>query len=390
MRIPVNKEFFFVCLLFLYPWMNIISNRFSNIINFLLIAMLIGLAAIFRKATDRFKVDFITKFILAWLFILLISFSYKTFYFVAPFDPFYFVLTFNLIIFLGFSCLIDIRNVVDRYFLLYLNYLIILSFIAILIGYIALNSSLPDTWQLLYRSGPGLSHDYWNRPFGLFGQPSINITVIVFAYMLRLYVVDTTVKNKNKVRELSLFIIVILTVFFQQAGTGYLGLLVMLSLLLFRNGKMFLVVPALIIFILMLGFIFYDEIQSMNLLLSNKMSEEYIMASVEYFYADLIKPYLTDLNLLGFLLGINPKFNYGIDFGPLYVLYKLGIFFTLTFFCYLAVMLFIARSFSLLSAIVLILVLSLHYPVVIYPVPFCLLLLTGYFVIGKFHDARQV
>jgi len=386
MRISFKKEFFFVCLLFLYPWMNIISNRISNLLNFLLIAILVLLSILFTKKTPQCKMNFVTKFILLWLTLLLISFSYKTFYFVAPFDPFYFVLTFNLLIFLGFSCFIDIRIIVDKYLLLYLNYLIILSFIAILIGYIVLHSPLPDTWQLLYRSDPGLSHDYWNRPFGLFGQPSINITVIVFAYMLRLYVVDASIISKSKIVEVSFFVVVILTVFFQQAGTGYLGLIVMISLLIFRNIKMFLVVPILLAFMSILGFIFYDEIQSMNLLLSNKVSEEYIMANLEYFYADLIKPYLTNLDLFGLLLGINPKFNYGIDFGPLYVLYKLGIFFTLSFWGYIATLLFIARSFSLFSAIVLILVLSLHYPVVIYPVPFCLLLLTGFFALGKSHN----
>jgi hypothetical protein len=238
-----------------------------------------------------------------------------------------------------------------------------------------LYTSLPDTWQLVYRAG--LNHDYFNRPFGLFGQPSINIGILTFVYMIKFYIVKKEQISESFVIKLLYFLLVMLSIYYQQSGSGYLAFLLIIFLLLSRNLFLFLLlVTVAFIGIFNFYFLYQDEISSF----SNKISLEYLGGVYNYFYNDIINPYIANLTFLDLLFGIDDNRNIAIDFGPLYILAHTGLIYFILFISFIIDIIIKSRDRFVFFAFLILLILSLHYPIVIYPIPSILFFLLWIYI----------
>ncbi len=379
-RLSIKKETFFFLFLLLLPWMNVISNRISGGLNLVIIISLILLPILlFKKKGKKLNNQNVIFYIVLQIILLMLTIIYKIIFYGYINFSIYIVFCFNYFILFIFMHLIDIKSFLNKYLFLYINYILIISFIAIVIGHIALYTDIPDTWQLLYREGMG--HDYFNRPFGLFGQPSINIGVVLFLYMIRLYVIDTKKIYISKLNRYTYFIMIVLTVLLQKSGTGILGFFIMSLLLLSRNlFLMFFIMIPISIVTMFIYFNYQEELTVTYKILSHKVSIEYIVANLLYFYNSIIQPYFANLTFFDLLFGIDDTRNITIDFGPIYVIGNTGLLYTSVMIIYIFYLMHKAKNFYFNISIFVLFFIGLHYPVLIFPIPFIFFLLFGIYI----------
>ncbi len=379
-RLSIKRETFFYTFLLLLPWMNVISNRISGSLNLIIIILLILLTIIlFKKKDKKLNNQNITFYIVLQIILIMLTIIYKILLYGNINFNVYIVFCFNYFILFIFLHLIDIKSFLDKYLFFYINYILTISFIAIVIGHIVLYTDIPDTWQLLYRAGMG--HDYFNRPFGLFGQPSINIGVVLFLYLTRLYMIDTQKIQISKKNKIIYSIMLLLTVVFQKSGTGILGYFIILIFLFSRNKLlMFFIMIPLVMVVLFIYFTYQEELIFTYKILSHKISIDYISANLIYFYQDIIEPYFMNLTFLDLLFGIDDARNIAIDFGPIYVIGKIGLLYTSVMIIYILHLMIKAKNFYFNLSIFVLFFIGLHYPVLIYPIPFIFFLLFGIYM----------
>lgn len=238
----------------------------------------------------------------------------------------------------------------------YIKYLIVLISGSIIIDYMLLLLEMP-TLQPMYDME---KYSYLDRPFGLFGQPSVNSCILCFCYLFYRALQE---RSSNEGTYKWLLLLVVTGIFAQGSGSGYISLLLLLFSILIRKNsehirwrRIFLTIS---IFIPIVYCIIVSNIVE-------KISMNYIFFLLDFFYDDLITPYLKLANSYDKILFGIPDFPLSIDFGPLYILGTVGLFFLVFIVLFTLYVFFKAKNFNMKMGIVILLTGNLHYPVMFY------------------------
>lgn len=245
----------------------------------------------------------------------------------------------------------------------YLKYLIVLITASIAFGTVLISIGLLEL-EPMYDPE---QYSYWGRPYGLFGQPSVNSTLLCFFYIFY-----DSLNIKKKKENNFLFFMVTIGVLLQRSGSGFISyFFVLLIKYGIPNNINIQKIPKkfIIIFIIMMfGFV--------ALVLSNKIdkiSMNYLIENAEYSRDDLWLHYLASIKSPTYIyFGIpnqgsgDPADDISVDLGPLFIVARVGvIFFVFLLFIFLY-LIKKAKQLSMKLAIIMLLIGNLHYPVMFY------------------------
>ena len=192
---------------------------------------------------------------------------------------------------------------------------------------------------------------YYGKPLGVFGQFSVTSTYIVFFYMILL---STGIKIRDSKKLLLLILIVLLL---QDSGSGYIAL----SALLLSSSYRFKYFRSSMIII----FLTLITIIIMNIV--PKISYIYIEWLYYYFY-DLYLIYCNGVNSFSdILFGIDGSYLLPIDFGPLFMISKVGLLFFILYVSLIMHVILISRNIYITLSLIMLLISNLHYPILFYP-----------------------
>lgn len=336
--------------LFLMLFIAILSNRISPIIAYILIFSLVLLHTLFSyKICQYTKIAY--YYLIFLIFNLYLVYLYQKIYYSS--DNLYYLQFFgSQVVFFIILNFININNFIEKYFELFLFNAIILSFILIVVDYVLIAFGLVSS-QLMYREN---LFSYYEKPFGLFGQPSVNATYLVVFFMLYLAFFKET-KYKKKI---FLFILVSISLILQNSGSGYLLYFLLISSFFYKNilFKLFL-----------LPFIFMTFIYIIMNNFIDKISIDYILLNYEYFSLIIISMINDNFSsIYDVLFGINPSIDFPIDFGPAFLIAKVGLLFFISYTILLIYMLYKNKNTYFRMSIISLVISNLHYPVLFYPV----------------------
>jgi hypothetical protein len=196
--------------------------------------------------------------------------------------------------------------------------------------------------------------NYFGRPFGISGQPSVNSVLLVFFYTL---VLSRSSFNKSK----TLLLFTVMGVLFQGSGSGFIAL-IMLFFVMF-NGFHWLI-KALVY---ACGFLLVARL-SVEFKIFDHVSWEYI-SGISMVFMWQIDDWIILVNesypLLNVLFG---GVSSEIDFGPLYFMSNVGLVYSILFLMLIVISVVKAKNRYQRFAIFILLVGNLHYPVMFYAI----------------------
>jgi len=349
---------YWYCLLLLTPFVNILNFRFGEMVSFLVMffpfLMFILTGKSHKSLTNHEKLIYRFSVLSILLIVLGTFFSYvysvNNLYYYR-----FFCLSFLLIpIFLLRG---DSAQFIDKYLLQILKYYIVLISSSILLGAFLKNLGL-DYLEPMY---DGEKYYYLDRPFGIFGQPSVNSCILCFFYLFHRSASKLWDEKYNKGKDW-LFWIVTAGVFLQGSGSGIISyLFVVLCKMSGKRNNISRIRISLIAGIVL--FLVYKIVLSG---IAYKISLEYITYLIDFVNDELINPYKKLILNKAFLLWGVPNFDLSIDFGPIYMMGTIGLVMTLFIFFFLFYMTIKARSLEMKLGIIMLIVGNLHYPVMFY------------------------
>ena len=243
------------------------------------------------------------------------------------------------------------RVFAEKYWNKLLRFYILVFSLSIMIDYYILHSALDISLQPMYREE---DWSYVTRPFGITGQPSVNSVLLVFFYALLL--------SRGSFDESKLFfLLMVIGVLLQGSGSGFIALLILLNVM-FVSFNWFIRV-----FCYFCGLFFVFQLVK-QFKLFNKISFEYISRLIDVFMwqiDDWIILVKKSEPIISVLLG---GVSSGIDFGPLYFMSNVGLIYSIFFLIFIVMSAAKAKERYEKSAILILLVGNLHYPVMFYAV----------------------
>tara|TARA_B110000238_G_C16086782_1_gene421986 strand:- start:314 stop:1447 length:1134 start_codon:yes stop_codon:yes gene_type:complete len=239
----------------------------------------------------------------------------------------------------------------DKYLDKLLSFYILVFSFSIMIDYVILHSALDISLQPMYSKE---DWNYFGRPFGISGQPSVNSVLLVFFYTL---VLSRSSFNKSK----TLLLFTVMGVLFQGSGSGFIAL-IMLFFVMF--GGFHWLIKALVY---ACGFLIVAQlVQEFKFL--DKISLLYISGIAQVFMLQ-IDNWIILVNesypLLNVLFG---GVSSNIDFGPLYFMSNVGLIYSILFLMLIVISVVKAKNRYQRFAIFILLVGNLHYPVMFYAI----------------------
>lgn len=336
--------------LFLMLFIGIISNKLG-IFAYFLIVFFLAIFSFFKFKYNQVNLNLL-YFLLFGLILLYGSFIYQLLYY--GYNNLYYIQFFGsqLLFFLVFGFFGNINLFVEKYMSKFLLVsLLLLSFI-IYIDYILINSGLAS-YQLMYKDD--IPHSYLGKPLGIFAQFSVNSTYCVVFYMLYLYF---NTKKSNKI-NIILFFLVTFVIILQNSGTGYIAYLLLIMTMLYRYTlTKFILIPLMLAFIIVI--ILSNSVQ--------KISIDYLLFLFDYFYNTIIISYLENIHSIkDILFGIDGNYVITIDFGPLFMIAKVGLLYFIYYSILLFYMFYKASSRYFKMSIFILAFGNLHYPTLFYP-----------------------
>lgn len=229
-------------------------------------------------------------------------------------------------------------------------YILVFSF-SIMIDFVILHSALDISLQPMYREE---DWNYFSRPFGITGQPSVNSVLLVFFYAF--FLSRNTVKKSK-----TLFLFTVMGVLFQGSGSGFMALIMLffvmvsgfhwfIKALVYSSG--FLTVAWLTLEFKVFDHISWEYISGISMVF-------------EWQIDDWIKLVNESYPLLSVLLG---GVSSEIDFGPLYLMSNVGLVFSILFLMLMVIYVVESKNRYERFAMFILLVGNLHYPVMFYAV----------------------
>lgn len=366
-------------LLYIFPFVNIFNNRGGNTLILIIISIII-LLMIFssinrgKYSKDERRVMMCGSLLmLSVVVILIFSLEYN----IDNFDGIRFFCAFPFF----FPLFIRMRNIGGFFsgpFIRYLRYLIVLITLSIIVDFILMQLDLV-TWQPMYNEE---QVSYLTRPFGLFGQPSVNSSLLCLFYIMHSVIIK---HFQIKYKKDWLFLIVLLGCILQGSGSGFISLGIAIFCKYGAKGKSYVpfrkIIPYAILTLLGL----------VAVVLSNKidkLSLNYIKELISFTKIELWQPYLeVSRQPISLWFGIKQS-DIGIDFGPLYLISIVGLFYFIVISIFSLYLFKNAKSVEMKSAIVLLLVANLHYPVMFYFIMNAIWFFICYFILVNEHEKK--
>lgn len=364
------KEKTLLLLLLYAPWVNVINYRISPLVALSLMVLLIGLLA-FEALICRSKINeeyfsiIKANAFLFFAFVSLIAYSILN----QKFSDLFLFFNLFLLLLLVIPLLINVRSFCCKYFDAYLSYLIILVSLSVVIDFILLITG-HATLQLMYNSE---NITYLKRPFGLFGQPSVNSTLLCVFYLLKRYLHD--IWSLGKV-EGTYLLFVVLGVICQESGSGFISFILLLIPVFGYRFKYFRY--AFVLFLLC-GIYFISQSE-----LVEKIGISYLVFLYD-FIVDIFYSYVADLSSFSALIWgeVFPEVTIPIDFGPIFYIAHSGLLLYIAFVWALFCICKKEKNYNLRYAIIVLFIGGLHYPVMFYVVMHFIWLLLFFIVFRK-------
>lgn len=271
---------------------------------------------------------------------------------IYDFNNLYYIQFFGsqILFFLLFSLFINMSKVYKN---IHISFEIIIYLISLFVlvdfGLIELGM---NSYQLMYK--PEAS-SYEGKPLGLFGQFSITSSYIIILYMLFL----SFNKQKAKSKKIFLFLLLTISIILQDSGTGYLLYAILLLTILYTSNKIkplaILLTAALTLYLAQSNIV-------------HKISFDYTMFLYDYFLDIFLSVYVNHVyNIFDFLFGINSEYNFPIDFGPLFMIAKVGFLYFILYSCLIFYIIYKSPDIFLRMALISFIIANMHYPVLFYP-----------------------
>lgn len=341
----INRNSILYVLFLFLPFFNILSHRINDFALIIIILPLVFLSFVNFDSNKKYsmKISYILLIILL-LFNFYIIYQYNVnngnteiLYYLKFFGSFIFI-------FFYFVMFFNLEYFIINYYIKLIKYFVIIISISIIIDYIILHSYLDISLQLMYSSE---AYSYKTRPFGIFGQPSVNSTLLVFFYFLLLAHKD---KINYKVLK-NLFLLVTISIVLQGSGSGFVSFAVLILALLFNSKYKYYA----------LFFIFLILLIVINNIIE-KISLEYMVVLLEHSNTLITQWFDNIKSPLDLLFG---GIHGGIDFGPLFITSEVGLIYFILLTLLFLYMISRANFFEK-YAIIILLIGNLHYPVIFY------------------------
>lgn len=337
--------------LFFMPFVAVISNKLSSIIAY-------GIIGFFLVSFFLFKIKFTQVNIISQLYVLfliiilyfvfiyhLLAYDYINIYYIQFFGA-------QLIFFFIISLFIDVNYLTSNHLKTFFESMVFIIFFSVIIDYFLIKNGLM-TSQLMFKQE---ATSYHGKALGLFGQFSINTSYIIVFYMLFLSFSD----NINKFKNIILLSMITITIVIQNSGTGYILYLLLLGTIFYKSK--------LARYILLPFFILLFFIIIMNNLVA-KISFDYLYVSYQYFSEIVNLTYFSNVHsVYDVLFGINGNYNFPIDFGPIFMIAKVGLLYFLFYVITIFYMIYKVKDRYLRMSILSLVFANLHYPALFYPI----------------------
>ena len=332
------------------------------VITFLLILSLILNLYNPKKITSEEKRLFL---IFTPIFLLSIIYLISTsLFYIENFDNVLFFLQTSILV-PTIPLFIDIKKIVETKLSQYLTYLIILISFSIFIDFLLLNVFNMIHLQPMYRGEDAYS--YLDRPFGLFGQPSINTAILVGALLLKRFI--------DKKNSLILNLLAISAIIAQGSGTGFISLLIYIIALLWEKHKILLIFGTLILSVILYYIITSEVIPKIGL--------EYLIFSY-YYFEYLIVDFFKYTPTEDLWIGFSSFSDITIDFGPIFMISKVGLLYFIVYTMYLLLIFYKEKSVIFRFFIISLALSNLHYPVMFYVIMHFIWILVYHIVLCEY------
>jgi membrane protein len=365
-KLSLREKSFYLILLFI-PFANIITLRLNSVIVYVVITFLLILSLILnlynpKKITSEEKRLFL---IFTPIFLLSIIYLISTsLFYIENFDNVLFFLQTSILV-PTIPLFIDIKKIVETKLSQYLTYLIILISFSIFIDFLLLNVFNMIHLQPMYRGEDAYS--YLDRPFGLFGQPSINTAILVGALLLKRFI--------DKKNSLILNLLAISAIIAQGSGTGFISLLIYIIALLWEKHKILLIFGTLILSVILYYIITSEVIPKIGL--------EYLTFSY-YYFEYLIVDFFKYTPTEDLWIGFSSFSDITIDFGPIFMISKVGLLYFIVYTMYLLLIFYKEKSVIFRFFIISLALSNLHYPVMFYVIMHFIWILVYHIVLCEY------
>lgn len=345
-----NYSIVYKLLLFI-PFVGIIANNLNPVFSYIAIIFFGVMLLLFKvKLNQTTKIPiFVSSIFLLNLYIVflyqLIVYDFVNLYFIQFFGS-------QLFFYFLFVLFVNIKEFSTKYLHKIFEFMVYLTAFFIVIDFILLTNGMVSS-QLMYKP-EALS--YIGKPLGLFGQFSINTTYAVVFYML--YISFQRVRNVKK--NIILFLLVTLIIILQDSGTGYVMYLLLLFTIFYKSFIFrFIYIPIIIISML---YIIQNNLVA-------KLSLDYLVFLYKYFVEIFKVTYFDNIhNIFDFLFGIDGNYNFPIDFGPMFMIAKVGFLYFLLYSLVIFYMIYKSPDRYFRMAIISLVIANIHYPALFYPV----------------------
>ncbi len=351
-------------LLFIMVFIGVISNRLGGGVAYGLILLFLMFLALFKlKKIEHSLVILLYPFLC--IMILFCSYAYNIIYY--DFNNLYFIQFFGsqVLFFYLLLFFVDVERFTIKSISKFIVWALMLMCAFVIIDYTLISLGMV-TKQLSYNTD--LAKSYLSQPLGLFRQFSINSTYIVVFYLLYLHF-------KNTSSNVPLFLLVTISIVLQGSGTGF----VLYFMMLFTMFHHFFFFRYFVSFILMSIFVF---LIANNIV--DKISLDYLIFTYDYFYSIVYMHYFENIHsIYDFLFGIDGNYHLPIDFGPIFMIGKVGFLYFLIYFIAIFYFIFKASDRFLSMALFCLVIGNLHYPALFYPIMNIMLPLLAIYVLNN-------
>ena len=340
MAFSINRSTVLYIILLISPLINIINHNLSStpIVIILGVLLLISLVGLKRVKNYKEYYFFITIILYAFFIYLLILASFRagTLYIIIFF-------TTPAFLYLYYSSVFDLKYFITKHYQQLLKYYIIIIFLSIACDSFILHVIGDVSLQLMY-SETALS--YHSRPHGITGNATVNSVLIVFFYSLLL---STKANNKG-----FYFGLISISVYLQGSGLGFLvyGALFFFIVKQKRYGSL---IAFLGLSLILLLYLFFP--------ITGKLSPLYYLAMYNVFLEQYSKFILLIGNPSDLMFG---NVSGGIDFLPIFLTSNMGFLYLLLIVCLFVYLILKTKSYYETVALYLMILGSLHYPVLFY------------------------
>jgi hypothetical protein len=361
MKYSAIKNSSLYLLLLIAPFLNIINHKFSSTISvsIILFIMLVSSLRLFRFKLYKEQLFFAIVVLNFFIIVASIFLSYR----VGNISIVVFFTTFSFL-YLFYSGTYNLYSFLDKYYVTLLKYYIVIIFLSVFVDYFILHFMQDLTLQLMYDK-EALS--YHTRPHGITGQPSVNATLVIFFYALLISTKDD--------KHLGFFFLTSATILLQASGVGFIVYAFLLYSMAKKTKHKYLVYFFSILFLSTL--ILTNNIPS-------KISLTYFKSFFQVFLNQLSSANSSIQAPIDLLLG---GWRAGIDFTPIFLTANMGLIFLLLILSLFVYLIFKTKLYYERAAIVIILIGSMHYPVIFYTLSSFFLPLLIFKIINHKHYA---